>query len=1232
MATSSSESVGLYGNTVNFGGTYFEWFIFQESATAPATPTGGSWNFSTNVGVPPTGWSTTPPANPTNVVWASISFVNSRSSSTLTWTTPATWVKPGTAGAAATITAGTTTTLSPGASATVANSGTSSAAVFNFGIPAGATGAAGTSATVAVGTTTTGAPGSSATVTNSGTSSAAVFNFSVPAGQGVPSGGSTGQFLAKSSSTNYDTSWITITGVLNYQGAWNASTNTPALASSVGTNGYYYVVSVAGSTSLNGISDWQIGDWAIFNGTVWQKIDQTNLVTSVNGQTGVVSLAYADLAGAIPTWNQNTTGTAANVTGTVAIANGGTGQTTRQDAMDALAGSTTSGQYLRGNGTDVVMSAIQSGDVPTLNQNTTGTAANVTGTVAIANGGTGQTTASAGFNALSPITTTGDLIIGNGSSSATRLGIGANGYLLTSNGTTATWTAAPATGVTSFAGGTTGLTPASATTGAVSLAGTLAVANGGTGRTVGNYSVYANEVHVSNLSGNDTTGDGTYVNPVATITKALTLLTATSRTVIVHPGVYAESPTVSTTNTTITTLELTGANTELTGTLTLSAAARISGLKMANLTITGSGSAYISNCTVDTRVIKSGSNYVEIINSELQCVSGVQITGTGTVSIVGNKCWSVAVSNASANVLIKDCFQVLTPSVTAGTLQFDGCAIFATSPTSNAVTSSAGTFITLANSFVLNSSGTNVERVSLAGSYSIVNLVYDKTNSTFSGTNLNAIDYFSVINADSLVLTNDLPISQGGTGQSTANAALNALLPAQTSNANKYLQTNGTDTSWDAISLSTADITGILPVANGGTGVSASSGASSVMLRDANQNTTINSITEGFVNVAAAGTTTTLTVSSAPNYCVTGSGGQTYRLPDATTLNAGTNYWFNNNQTSGTVVVQNSSGTTIATIQSGGYVEVLLLVNTPAAGTWDVHNYAPSNVSWSTNTFDYPGSITSATWNGATVGVNRGGTGQTTYTDGQLLIGNSTGNTLTKSTLTAGTGISITNGSGAITIAATNSGTVTSVTGTSPVVSSGGATPAISLASSYGDTQNPYASKTANYVLAAPNGSAGVPTFRAIVASDIPTLNQNTTGTAANVTGTVAIANGGTGATTRQDAMDALAGSTTSGQYLRGNGTDVVMSAIQAADVPTLNQNTTGNAATATLATTATNLAGGIASQIPYQTAAGTTSFISNGTAGYVLTSNGTSAPTWQVASGGVSQAKSTAISLIFGL
>ncbi len=230
-------------------------------------------------------------------------------------------------------------------------------------------------------------------------------------------------------------------------------------------------------------------------------------------------------------------------------------------------------------------------------------------------------------------------------------------------------------------------------------------------------------------------------------------------------------------------------------------------------------------------------------------------------------------------------------------------------------------------------------------------------------------------------------------------------------------------------------------------------------------------------------------------------------------------------------------------------------------------------------------------------------------------------------TLVSGTNIKTINGSSVL-----GSGNlvvtpgVASLTATSPVVATGTSTPVISLASGYGDTQNPYASKTANHILAAPNGTAGVPTFRAIVASDIPTLNQNTTGNAASVTtnanligpvtsvgNTTNIANGAiSNAMLANGAVANLSGTNTgdnatNNQYsglvsnathtgdaegnvgltVKGiNGTILsnlntgilknttgtgVPSIAVAADFPILNQNTTGTAgSTATLATART--------------------------------------------------------------
>ena len=146
----------------------------------------------------------------------------------------------------------------------------------------------------------------------SGLGTAAVLNAGVAGGVATLDGGGT-----------VPTSQLpaAVLGAVKYQGTWNASTNTPTLASGVGTQGYYYVVSVAGSTNLDGISSWAVGDWAIYNGTAWQKIDNTDAVSSVNGYTGTVVLTYSDVGapstsgtGATGTWGISISGTAAHAT------------------------------------------------------------------------------------------------------------------------------------------------------------------------------------------------------------------------------------------------------------------------------------------------------------------------------------------------------------------------------------------------------------------------------------------------------------------------------------------------------------------------------------------------------------------------------------------------------------------------------------------------------------------------------------------------------------------------------------------------------------------------------------------------------------------------------------------------------------------------------------------------------------------------------------------------------
>lgn len=294
-----------------------------------------------------------------------------------------------------------------------------------------------------------------------------------------------------------------------------------------------------------------------------------------------------------------------------------------------------------------------------------------------------------------------------------------------------------------------------------------------------------------------------------------------------------------------------------------------------------------------------------------------------------------------------------------------------------------------------------------------------------------------------------------------------------------------------------------------GTQVSAVTGTGAVVLQTGGSltNPTSNNFISLGTSTASAGGTTVLTSASNRAQILTGSSNQTYQLPDATTLTVGEMYVFNNNS-SGTLTINNATPSTLYTVPAGGYVEVNLLANGTAAGTWDEHPLPPNTVQWGSGTaglvmntalsttptvsagvssatapsfIPQRGSATTGVGGDSThVYVTIGGTAQLTVSASGLLV----------PALTASSAVATDGSSNLVSVA--NTGTGSNVLGTSPTI----ATPVLNgtptgTGVATAATASTLALRDANGNLTAVNHIAGFTTTATAAGTTALTVSSN---------------------------------------------------------------------------------------------------------------------------------------------
>lgn len=334
-----------------------------------------------------------------------------------------------------------------------------------------------------------------------------------------------------------------------------------------------------------------------------------------------------------------------------------------------------------------------------------------------------------------------------------------------------------------------------------------------------------------------------------------------------------------------------------------------------------------------------------------------------------------------------------------------------------------------------------------------------------------------------LARTTVLSNSNGNTSPITLSGGLAQVFVTYTAEKSVNLDASDNVTPLGTIASGTWQGTTV-GVLYGGTGVTASSGANSVVLRDANQNTSLNNIFRNTTSTVSAAGTTVLTAASSFTQVLTGTTTQTYQLPDATTLANGASFQFNNNSTGNLFVVNNGSGA-IATVPAGGATQLFLTSTSTSNGTWDVHGFIPENILWGTNSLYLASDvITGGTWNGGTIGTAYGGTGLTSFTSGGALYATST-SSLTSGTLPAtsgGTGLSTYTTGDVIYASATNTLAKVGIGSTGQVLTVAGGIPTWAAAASGVTITNDTSTATALY-----------PTFTSATSGSVSGLNVTST-------------------------------------------------------------------------------------------------------------------------------------------